>query len=74
MYDTFVEEGANYPYRDNPEPLITADKLVPRFEIFAEHVNTTKEPTIEEPMVEELVLTQEREVDMPVMEQKDTND
>ena len=55
LWETFVEEGADSPYTGNPELLMIAKKLVLRFEIFAEEVNRTKEPIIEEPVVEELV-------------------
>ena len=74
LWDIFVEEGANYPYHDNPKPLMIADKLVSEFEIFIKYLNSIKESTIEEPIVEELVLTPEPEVDMPAVEQKDTGD
>ena len=50
-----MEEGTNCPYKGNPEPLMIAKKLVPRFEIFAEHVDGIKESTIEEPIMEELI-------------------
>ena len=54
MWKTFMEEGANYPYTDKPEPLLIADKLVPGFEIFAKKVNGIREPVVEEALVEEL--------------------
>ena len=71
LWDTFVEKGANYPYHDNPEPLMIAEKLVPGFEIFVE-VNETKEPIVEEPVVEELVHAEEPKEDIPIVELKNT--
>ena len=59
LRQTFVEEGANYPYTGKPEQLMIAEKLVPGFEIFDEEVNGTKEPIIEEHVVEELVQVEE---------------
>ena len=57
LWDTFMEEDANYSYHDNFEPLIIVDRLVLEFEIFAEYMNRIKESTVNEPIVEELVLT-----------------
>ena len=74
LWDTFVEEGANYPYTDNPKPLMIADKLVLGFEIFVEQVKEIKEPTVEKPIVEELVHTPELEEDIPVVKLKDAAD
>ena len=51
-----------------------AKKLVPRFEIFIEHVNGIKESAVEEPIVEELVQTTEQEKDIPTAELKDVVD
>ena len=51
-----------------------AEKLVPDFEIFVEQVKEIKEPTIEKPIVEELIQTLESEHDIPAVEQKVTGD
>ena len=74
MWGTFIEEGANYPYTGNPEPLMIAEKLVPDFEIFVEQVKEIKEPTIEKPIVEELIQTPKPKEDIPAVEQKVTVD
>ena len=68
LWETFVEEGANYPYTGKPEPLLIADKLVPRFEIFTEEVNGIRETVVEEAVVEELVLSEEPEEVFPIAE------
>ena len=59
LWQTFVEEGANYPYTGKPEPLMIAKKLVPGFKIFAKEVNGIKKLIIEKPAVEELVQAEE---------------
>ena len=69
-----MEEGTNYLYTGNPEPLMVADKLVPKFKIFAKHLNRIEESTVKKPMAEEFVLTLELEMDIPAMEQKDASD
>ena len=59
LWQTFIKNGANYPYTGKPKPLMIVEKLVPGFKIFAEEVNGIKELIIEEPMVEELVQAEE---------------
>ena len=68
LWETFVEEGTNYPYTGKPEPLLIADKLVPWFEIFAEEVNGIREPIVKEEVVEELVLSEEPKEVIPAAE------
>ena len=70
----FVEEGANYPYTDKPEPLLIANKLVSGFEIFTEEVNGIREPVVKEVVVEELVMSEELEEVIPAAEQKKADD
>ena len=50
------------------------EKLVPNFKIFAEEVNGIKEVIVEEPMVEELIQASGPEEDIPIVEQKITDD
>ena len=69
-----MEEGANYPYTDKPEPLLIADKLISGFEIFAKEVNGIREPVVEEAVVEELVLSEEPKEVIPAVEQKKADD
>ena len=65
LWETFVEEGTNYPYAGKPEPLMIADKLVPSFEIFAEEMNEVRGPIAKEAVIEELVLSEELEEVIP---------
>ena len=74
LWETFVEEGANYPYTGKPESLLIADKLVPEFEIFTEEVNEIRESVVEEAVVEELMLSEEPEEVIPAAEQKKADD
>ena len=69
-----MEEGTNCPYKGNSEPLMIAEKLVSRFEIFTEHVDGIKESIIEEPILEELIQALELERNIPAVELKDTVD
>ena len=64
----FMEEGTNNPYTRKPEPLLIANKLIPRFEIFADEVNGIGEPVVEEVVVEELVLSEKPEEVIPTVE------
>ena len=69
-----MEEGANYPYIDKPEPLLITNKLVSGFEIFTEEVNGIREPVVKEVVVEELVMSEELEEVIPAAEQKKADD
>ena len=70
LWETFVEEG----YASAPKPLIIIEKWVPSFDIFTEQMNGIKESFIEEPTLEELVLTPEPEKDVPIVEPKSIDD
>ena len=74
LWETFVEEGANYPYAGQPEPLLIADKLIPGFEIFAAEMNGVNQSVVKEEIVEELVLNEGPEEAIPTEEQKDADD
>ena len=74
LWETFVNEGTRYPYEGALNPLMIVKKLVPGFDIFIEHLNGIKEVVIEEPIVEELVLTPESGEDIPAMKLKDIAD
>ena len=65
-----MEDG----YANTTETLMIIDRLVSSFKIFAEQVNGIKESTIEEPLVEELVMTLKHEEDVPAAELKATDD
>ena len=69
-----MEEGTNYPYTGKPEPLLIANKIVLRFEIFVEEVNGIREPVVKEAIVEELVLDEEPKKVITTTEQKKAGD
>ena len=68
LWETFVEEGTNYPYTGKPEPLMIADMLIPRFEIFAAEMNRVSQPIVKREIVEELVLNEGPEEAIPTAE------
>ena len=74
LWETFMEEGTNYPYAGKPKPLMIADKLVPGFEIFIEEMNEIREPVVKEAVIEELVLSEEPEEVIPAPERKEADD